>query len=172
MFIWRVSLTGVVPPPAPKGVAGATLLRDDAARYCGHGPPAIGSRVGVEGASAVAHVLIVDDSKLARALLTRRLEADGHTIAAHTCTREGCAASIDGVACAVLDLELGDGDGVEVAAALRARAPALPIAFFSGAPEGEIASRARAYGHVFAKPSELDKVACWVGEACVSRTAG
>jgi FixJ family two-component response regulator len=110
----------------------------------------------------VVTVLIVDDSDVARRALAKRLAAEGHASVEHASATAGCAASVDGVACAVLDLELGDGDGVEVAVALRSRAPELPIAFFSGAAEGPIGRRAAAYGRVYAKPNELDALAAWV----------
>jgi ActR/RegA family two-component response regulator len=110
----------------------------------------------------VVTVLIVDDSDVARRALAKRLARDGHAPVEHASATAGCAASVDGVACAVLDLDLGDGDGVEVAEALRARAPDLPIAFFSGASRSALAGRALAYGHVYAKPDELDAVAAWV----------
>jgi CheY-like chemotaxis protein len=47
---------------------------------------------------------------------------------------------------AVLDLQLGDGSGVDVARRLRERQPALPIVFVTGAPDSPGASEARALG--------------------------
>jgi two-component system, response regulator RegA len=107
-------------------------------------------------------VLVVDDSQVARRALVGRLVAHGHAVVELDSMRTGSAASLDGVACAVLDLELGDGDGVQVADALRARNAQLPIAFFSGAPTSTLATRARAYGPVFSKPDDLERVAEWV----------
>lgn len=110
-------------------------------------------------------VLIVDDSAVARRALAMRLEADGHTVVEEASAGTGAAAGLDGVGCAVLDLELGDGDGVQVAVQLRARAPRLPIAFFTGASTTALAARARSHGPVFAKPDDLDAVVAWAKSA-------
>jgi DNA-binding NarL/FixJ family response regulator len=63
---------------------------------------------------------------------------------------------------ALLDLDLGDGDGDDVARALHARRPDLPVAFFSASTSAELVDRARAIGPVFAKPGELDAAVAWV----------
>jgi two-component system response regulator RegA len=117
---------------------------------------------GGESERHLATVLVVDDSQVARHALAKRLVADGHTVVELDSMRTGSAASLEGIACAVLDLELGDGDGVEVAEALRSRSATLPIAFFTGAPTSALATSATAHGPVFAKPGDLDRVAEWV----------
>ena len=69
--------------------------------------------------------------------------------------------TIRGFACALLDLDLGDGDGVDVAELLRVHQPDLPVAFFSGGALPALMMRARALGPVFAKPDELEDAVAW-----------
>jgi hypothetical protein len=70
--------------------------------------------------------------------------------------------SVRGFACALLDLDLGDGNGVDVAEFLQIHQPNLPIAFFSGGASPAVMTRARALGPVFRKPDELDEAVAWV----------
>ena len=106
-------------------------------------------------------MLIVDDSEVARRALANRLRAAGLAVVELASAGTGAAASLDGIACVVLDLELGDGDGVNVARALRSRDARIPIAFFTGAATSSLATRAKTYGPVFAKPEDLELVADW-----------
>ncbi len=109
----------------------------------------------------VAAVLVVDDSPVVRRALARALGAAGLDV------RE--AASVDAarridlreLACAVIDLQLADGDGADLAEALIGEQPAFPVAFFtSGAPNASV-ERARAHGPVFLKP-DTRAVLAWV----------
>lgn len=117
----------------------------------------------------VASVLVVDDSPVVRFALRKALLAAGLEVA----ERDSVASSADvaphELACAVLDLELDDGDGIEVAARLRADAPELPIAFFSSASSDALLARARALGPVFAKPSGLDGAVAWARDTTRAR---
>lgn len=106
-------------------------------------------------------VLIADDSAVARVTVVRRVRAEGFDVVEH----DSCASAstVDGstLACALLDFNLGDGFGVEVAERLRAAQESLPIAFFT-ASKSEASERAAAFGPVFAKPDELDAAIDWV----------
>ena len=66
------------------------------------------------------------------------------------------------LACALLDLDLGDGLGTEIAERLRAGQGALPIAFFSSTSSPEVLAQAATFGPVFAKPDDLDEAIAWV----------
>ena len=66
------------------------------------------------------------------------------------------------LACALLDLELGDGLGTDVALHLRKSRGALPIAFFTSTRTPEVIAVAKQFGPVFAKPAELDQAIDWV----------
>ena len=118
-------------------------------------------------------VLFVDDSALARVAVTRRLVALGIEIKIEieieivTLSSAAEAASADGAAfsAALLDIELGDGFGTDVARRLREAAPGLPIAFFTAGGPAEILEAAEQIGPVFSKASELDDAVRWLIEA-------
>jgi CheY-like chemotaxis protein len=109
-------------------------------------------------------VLIADDSPVARYMVTRRLQNAGFEVIELESASPPPAETIAGVACALLDLDLGRSeDGRELASSLRAMRPDLPIAFFSGSTSPEVLERARVFGPVFAKPGELEQAMEWVG---------
>jgi CheY-like chemotaxis protein len=106
-------------------------------------------------------VLLVDDSPLTRRVLTRRLLEAGFDVRAEATLAAARDADPSAFTCAVLDLELPDGFGCDLADALRRRHPRIRLAFFTaGAPEDALA-RARAHGPVFHKP-QVDAVVAWV----------
>ena len=74
------------------------------------------------------------------------------------------AAKLDAahLTCALLDLELGDGLGTDVAELLRKGQTALPIAFFTSTRTPEVLARAAKFGPVFEKPDQLDQAIDWV----------
>jgi len=110
-------------------------------------------------------VLVADDSAVARAVLGRRLGALGLTVVTAASARE--AGSIDpaDLAAALLDLELGDGLGTEVARRLREAAPTLPIAFLSATEDPALLDAAAHFGPVFSKSSGAAAAARWAGRA-------
>jgi CheY-like chemotaxis protein len=96
-------------------------------------------------------ILFVDDSALIRAATTRRLLGRGLEV-----TALGSFGETEGVdptrfAAALLDIELGDGFGPDVAARLRLGSPELPIAFLTGGGAPGVLDAARAFGPVFSK---------------------
>jgi CheY-like chemotaxis protein len=107
-------------------------------------------------------VLIADDSAVARVTVARRVRAAGLEVL----ERDSCASAstVDGstIACALLDFDLGDGFGVDVAARLRATQNTLPIAFFTSSSKGDVTEKASAFGPVFTKPDELDAAIDWI----------
>lgn len=80
------------------------------------------------------------------------------------CARTAKTVDTSVIACALLDFDLGDGDGAEVAEHLRRSAPALPIAFFTSTSTPEAQARAKLFGPVFVKPDDLEAAVRWVGE--------
>jgi DNA-binding response OmpR family regulator len=145
--------------------------------HTGHGgwhPSTAAARLGVcfdvtgfgsEGAVSLVvpprRVLIADDSALVRDILTRRAVHLGFEVV--PCDSVLATRTVDaaGLASALLDLDLGDGRGTDVAAQLRAARPGLPIAFFSSGTAEQTAA-ARAFGPVFLKPDELDDAIAWL----------
>ena len=113
--------------------------------------------------SATLWVLLADDSAVARLAVARRLRAEGfHVVEGGTAEEALANAAGTHFACALLDLDLGDADGSEVAQHLRRARHDLPIAFFSDLDSSETVRRARTMGPVFEKPHGLDDAVSWV----------
>jgi CheY-like chemotaxis protein len=107
-------------------------------------------------------VLIVDDSPVARALLRAALASLGATVLEAESCAGAKALPQSPLVCAVLDLNLDDGLGTEIAASLRAAHPELPIAFLTGSKIARELEDAAGYGPVFEKPSGLRDATMWV----------
>ena len=107
-------------------------------------------------------VLIADDTSVARAAVVRRLQNDGVTCLEVATAAAARAVDPARIACALLDLDLGDGNGVDVATEFLARRADLPIAFFTAGATAELQRRARAIAKVFAKPDDLAAAIAWV----------
>ena len=105
-------------------------------------------------------VLVADDSPLVRVTLSRRFKQAGLTVIEAESVR--AASAIDGASLdlAVLDFDLGDGYGDEIAAHLRENNATLPIAFFTSSEDGT--ERTVDYGPIFAKPAQAEDVVAWV----------
>jgi CheY-like chemotaxis protein len=107
-------------------------------------------------------VLVVDDSPVARLAVARRLRSEGFEVIEQASAATPKAAVIARAACALLDLDLGDSDGRDLARSLVAQRAELPIAFFSSSASHELLDSARKLGPVFAKPGELEGAVAWV----------
>lgn len=112
-----------------------------------------------------SRVLVADDSAVARLTVTRALRAAGFDVVEHASVTSSADVDPASVACALLDLELDDGNGTDIAARLREARPELPIAFFSSARTGDALAHARTFGPVFEKPAQLDDAVAWVRRA-------
>jgi CheY-like chemotaxis protein len=106
--------------------------------------------------------LVADDTAVARAAVVRALKARGTPYVEASSAAAAKGVDPQTIACALLDLDLGDGTGVEVAAALLAARPDLPIAFFSAGAANDVVDAARALGQVFKKPEDLGAAVAWV----------
>jgi CheY-like chemotaxis protein len=106
-------------------------------------------------------VLLVDDSPVVRHVLARQLRGEGFEVHEEASAKSGRAVAPAPLACAVVDLELPDGDGPDLVAALRAARPTLPVAFFTAGASPSLLERARAFGPVFSKP-DVAPVVAWV----------
>jgi CheY-like chemotaxis protein len=105
-------------------------------------------------------VLLVDDSPVVRRVLARRLQAEGLEVREEPSAAAVRALDASDLACAVIDIELPDGSGIDLAAELLARHPKLPIAFFTASTDTAAVENARSYGPVFVKP-DLDALTSW-----------
>ncbi len=106
--------------------------------------------------------LIADDTELARTAVVRRLSADGVSCVEASSAAAATAIDPSTICCALLDLDLGDGNGVDVAVALQKRAPGLRVAFFTAGSSPDILARATALAPVFGKPDDLERAVAWV----------
>jgi CheY-like chemotaxis protein len=107
-------------------------------------------------------ILFVDDSAVARAATSQRLADRGVRVTALASSREAEAVDPTKFAAALLDIELGDGFGPDVAARLRLESPKLPIAFLTGGAPSRIVEAARAIGPVFSKTAGVDEAIGWI----------
>lgn len=107
-------------------------------------------------------VLFVDDSPLARAAMKRLLGERGVVVTALGSLREARATNARTFTAALLDLELDDGLGTEVAAELHRASPDLPIAFLTGGGPAAVVEEARRVGPVFSKTAEVEAAVAWV----------
>ena len=106
-------------------------------------------------------VLIVDDSPVALRVLARRLGDEGFPTAEASSLKAALRVDVARLGCAIIDLELADGDGTDLADALLARRTALPLAFFTTGSSPALVQSARARGPVFVKPDVAPLVA-WI----------
>ena len=110
-------------------------------------------------------VLVVDDSPLARTALGAALREAGLAVSAHASAEEAARADLGPINAAVLDIELTDGFGAELAERLRKTAPRLPVAFLTGGGSPRQLAAARAFGPVFSKLDGLDEAVAWATSA-------
>lgn len=114
-------------------------------------------------------VLVADDSPAARYVVVRDVRARGLEVVEETSVAGASGVDPSGIACALLDLELEDGTGTDIATRLREGRSDLPIAFFSSAEAGDLLDRARGMGPVFQKPGQLGLAVAWVVENTTAR---
>jgi DNA-binding response OmpR family regulator len=106
-------------------------------------------------------VLLVDDSAVARRVLARRLEADGFHVTEAASLSMARKVDLATLGCAIVDLELPDGDGTDLARSLQERRPGLAVAFYTMGTAPSLVEGARARGTVFLKP-DLNPITAWV----------
>ena len=104
-------------------------------------------------------ILVADDSAVARHALTSRLAAKGAATVEADSVATALAIDPTRVHAALLDIDLGDGDGVSLARVIHGKHPRLPIAFFTGEDGTALALEAAKIGHVFTKTQADDAVA-------------
>ncbi|HEY3233533.1 MAG TPA: response regulator [Polyangiaceae bacterium] len=106
-------------------------------------------------------LIVEDDPALGRAVERVLVTAGYAVLVANSCAQARKAPTkFDG---AVLDMNLGDGDGVGLAQELLAKNKARVIIFFTASTDDDLARRARALGPIVSKNGEpqelLDAIA-------------
>ena len=105
-------------------------------------------------------VLLVDDSPVVRRVLTQRLVAEGFDVVAEPTAAGARVVDLTTLACAIIDIELPDGSGADLASALLLRRASLPLAFFTAGASAAVLERALTHGPVFAKP-DVELLIAW-----------
>jgi CheY-like chemotaxis protein len=108
----------------------------------------------------MATVLLIDDSAAARRVIAKRFQAAGFDVTEVGSAAEARTLDLALFACAVVDVELADGDGPSLAVELHAKRPELPVAFFTASSSPDVHVRAKGQGPVFTKPN-LDPLLAW-----------
>ena len=117
------------------------------------------------------HVLIVDDSKLARMVMAsafRRLRPDWNLTEAINAEEALSAISAGTVDIALVDFNMPGTDGLELVARIRSVRPHMPVAVVSANVQDEIISRARELSAAFvAKPLTDEALAAFLAGAAL-----
>ena len=102
-------------------------------------------------------ILLVDDDRLLAETLCRVLPRFGYRVEWFAGASSTAAELVSTPSVALLDLKLGDGNGVELAQTLRARFPALPMLLMTGTPFGDPRelNTTGIFRQVFRKPLDL-----------------
>lgn len=105
-------------------------------------------------------VVIADDDPAMRMLCRVNLELDGYRVIEATNGAELAAAfEAADVAAVVLDVHLGDDDGIVLARQLRLDRPGVGIAFLTGSAQGRADETAREISaELIGKPFDLPKL--------------
>lgn len=102
-------------------------------------------------------MLIVDDEPATARALGRLLRAAGHNVA----IAGSCAAARilgDRFDCAVLDIDLGDGSGIDLASELRVRGSVGRVVFYSGTMDDEVLERVKHMGPLVVKAEPIARL--------------
>lgn len=108
-------------------------------------------------ANEATRALIVEDDPVVARSIARRLLRDGYTVSlAQTCRAARAAGA--GFHVAVLDLDLPDGSGADLADELSRLGAVRQFVFYTGSLDRAQRERAATFGSVFDKASDLEDV--------------
>ena len=106
--------------------------------------------------------LIVEDDPVVARSIARQLLREGYTVSlASTC--RAARATGAGFRVAILDLDLPDGSGAELAAELLELGSVQHVVFYTGSMDFKQRERAQALGSVVDKSSDVDDVVALLG---------
>lgn len=116
-------------------------------------------------------VMIVDDSKLARIVAGKalaELQPDWRKVEANGAAEAHEVMEANEVDVALIDFNMADKDGLELASELRALRPEMPMAIITANIQDEIIARAREVGAAFiAKPVTSDGLSGFISGAAL-----
>lgn len=117
------------------------------------------------------NVLIVDDSKLARIVAAKalaELQPDWTKVEASSAEQAHAVIAESPVDIALIDYNMAEKDGLELAGELRATFPDLPIAIITANIQDEVIARARSVGATFVpKPVTADGLSGFIAGAAL-----
>ena len=117
----------------------------------------------------MATLLIVDDEPVILDVFRRFLEGEGRTLLLAGSAREALsrAAEAGDIDVALVDKNLGDGSGLEVARRLKAAKPDIEVILVTGYASSETTAAALAAGlkRVVSKPVDVPKLVPMIEEA-------
>src|SRR5689334_10933245 len=117
-------------------------------------------------------VMIVDDSKLARIVASKaltELQPDWAKVEASSAAEALAILESRDIDVALIDFNMNEKDGLELAGELRVLRPNMPLAIITANIQDEIIARARAIGAGFvAKPVTADGLEPFVSGAALS----
>ena len=110
-------------------------------------------------------VLIVEDDRMTRLALTRLLAGRGHAVCPAGTVAEALA-QLDGQACAILDLNLPDGDGTQILRGIRDQGRSIRCAVVTGSSDGQLIRDAQQCGAelILRKPLDLPALLAWLDQ--------
>jgi two-component system, OmpR family, response regulator len=109
-------------------------------------------------------VVVADDDPAFRMLLRVNLELEGfEVLEASTAQEVRDALAAHEIALLLLDVRLGNDDGIALAAAVRDETPGVPIALLTGSAAG-VDESSSSYDAVIWKPFELPELIATVAE--------
>ncbi len=107
-------------------------------------------------------LLLADDSQYVRVRMGGLLRQHGFDTAAVGSVAEALAFDCTTVVAAILDVELGEESGVELARRVRQNHPGLPVAFLTSNPQAAQSQDAETLGPIFEKDWELAPLLAWL----------
>jgi CheY-like chemotaxis protein len=127
--------------------------------------------VDIGGGAGAQDILLVEDDEVIARLIERGLVRLGYDVRAVSSCAEALA--VEGqFRCGIFDIELGDGDGVELALALLARGSIRTVVFYTGTLDSDARRRAVDVGRVVHKLSPFNDLGCQVIELISGKPMG
>jgi len=121
-------------------------------------------------------VLIVDDSKLARIVAAKalaELQPGWSKVEAGSATQAHDLLAGESVDIALIDFNMPEKDGLELAGELRAQFPVMPIAIITANIQDEVIARARGIGATFVpKPVTAEGLQGFISGAALRLRSG
>jgi CheY-like chemotaxis protein len=106
--------------------------------------------------------LIVEDDPVVARSIARRLLREGYSVSlAQTCRAARAAGS--GFQVGILDLDLPDGSGADLADELLRLGAVRGVVFYTGSLDGQVRTRASLFGAVVDKSADLEDVVAALG---------